>query len=135
MHIIVCLDDRDGMLFNKRRQSQDRWVRQRVAGLSAGGVLRMNGYSARQFEPECIPHAQISHNFLTEAAPGDWCFVENEPLSPFEEQIESLVIFRWNRVYPAETRLDVPLDRWKLTESGEFPGYSHDKITMEVYRR
>lgn len=135
MHIIVCLDDRNGMLFNNRRQSQDRRVRQRVGGLTAGSVLRMNGYSARQFEPEIIPHAQISDNFLMEAVPGDWCFVENQPLTPIEEQIESIIIFRWNRVYPADTRLDISLDRWKLTESSEFPGYSHDKITMEVYRR
>ena len=135
MNIILCLDKRNGMLFNRRRQSQDRVLRQRVLDLTAGSVLRMNTYSVKQFEPESIPHALISEDFLSEAQPGDWCFVENTALSPHEEAIESLTVFRWDRVYPADTRLDIALEGWKLTEAVEFSGYSHEKITMEVYRK
>ena len=34
MNIIVCLDDKNGMMFNKRRQSQDRVLRQRMLELA-----------------------------------------------------------------------------------------------------
>ena len=135
MNIILCLDKRNGMLFNRRRQSQDRVLRQRIADLTARSILRLNAYSAKQFEPEIITHAEISENFLWEAQPGDWCFVENAALAPFLEKIESLVVFRWDRVYPADTRLDLALEDWTLTESVEFSGYSHETITMEVYRK
>ena len=30
MIIMVCVDDNNGMMFNKRRQSQDRVLRQRM---------------------------------------------------------------------------------------------------------
>lgn len=135
MRILVCLDDKNGMLFNRRRQSQDRLVRQRMAELTAGGVLRLSPYSARQFEPGTIPNALICEDFLTQAKPGDWCFVEDRSLGPYEDRIETLVVFRWNRVYPADLRLDIPLDRWTLTETEKFPGHSHKTITMEVYRK
>lgn len=30
MNIIVCLDDKNGMMFNKRRQSQDKILRNSI---------------------------------------------------------------------------------------------------------
>ena len=46
MIIMICLDDRGGMLFNKRRQSQDVLLRQQILTETAGGRLWMNSYSA-----------------------------------------------------------------------------------------
>ena len=34
MIIMVCVDDNNGMMFNKRRQSQDRVLRQRMLELA-----------------------------------------------------------------------------------------------------
>ena len=51
MILAVCIDDRNGMLFNGRRQSQDRVLREDLVREAGGGPLWMNAYSARQFDP------------------------------------------------------------------------------------
>lgn len=135
MNVILCLDNKKGMMFNGRRQSRDRVVRERIARMAAGNVLRMNSYSAGQFR-EKLPNVRVSDSFMEESKAGEYCFVENTPLAPWVDQIEELTVFRWNRSYPADVRLDLELDGgWKLAKTEDFPGYSHDKITMEVYRR
>ena len=136
MIVMVCLDDKNGMMFNHRRQSQDRLLRQHILELAEGRVLRMNPYSARQFEEAELANVVVSEGFLTEGSEGEYCFVENEALLPYEEKMERLIVFRWNKTYPADLCLDLKLDSvWKLTGREEFQGYSHDVITMEVYER
>ena len=103
MHVIVCVDDRMGMLFNKRRQSQDQALRQELMKL--GAPLRMNAYSAKQFG-DC-PGIAVSEDFLDTAGPGDLCFVEDRKLLPYREKIESITLCRWNRAYPGDFRLDL----------------------------
>ena len=137
MIVIVCLDDNNGMMFNRRRQSQDRCLRERVLELTGQGVLWMNHYSAKQFDAANIPHLNIDDAFLQEAVTGQYCFVENAALAPFEQWIEKIIVFRWNRAYPADQYFDLQLtpDKWQKTETSEFAGSSHDLITMEVYTR
>ena len=68
---------------------------------------------------------------------GDCVFVEDRALAPFAERLEQLVVFRWNRVYPGDRYLDLDLAKgpWRKTEEQDFPGKSHERITMEVYTR
>ena len=47
MIVIACLDDNGGMMFNHRRQSQDRVLRAHIAALVGGAMLWMNHYSAQ----------------------------------------------------------------------------------------
>lgn len=51
MKIIVCVDNQNGMMFNHRRQSQDRVLRKRILELTGGKKLWMNAYSQKQFLP------------------------------------------------------------------------------------
>lgn len=44
-----------------------------------------------------------------------------------DEQIEQFIIYRWNRVYPADVSVEIGVE-WKLTETEEFPGFSHEKL-------
>ena len=83
------------------------------------------------------PEINIDDQFLSEAEKGDWCFVENVSVKPYEEWIEKCVVFKWNRTYPGDTFFDVTLpgSNWTLTEKEDFKGYSHDPITMEVYEQ
>ena len=97
MIVITCLDQKNGMMFNHRRQSQDSVLREHVAKLVANVPLWMNHYSASQFDTESIPNLNIDDAFLQEAAQGEYCFVEDAPLAPFEKWIERIVIFRWGR--------------------------------------
>lgn len=137
MIVITCLDQKNGMMFNHRRQSQDSILREHVAKLVANVPLWMNHYSASQFDTESIPNLNIDDTFLQEAAQGEYCFVEDAPLASFEKWIERIVIFRWNRTYPADRYFDLQLGsgQWHLVGTSEFVGHSHDMITMEVYER
>lgn len=133
MILIICVDDNGGMLFNHRRQSQDRLLRERILSLTAGKQLWMNHYSAKQFE--AIPQVNVDDNFLSKASDGEYCFVEDALLSPYEKRIEEVILFKWNRKYPGDLYFDINLndESWKMTSTQDFQGSSHEKITMEVY--
>ena len=134
---IVCVDDRGGTLFNGRRQSQDRLLCRRLLDDLDGRELWMNAYSRRQFGAWGDGRITVDEDFLAKAPPGAYCFVEGQPLAPFLERMEGLILIRWNRVYPADTYLDLSLTdgSWRLADRVEFPGSSHEKITKEVYLR
>ncbi len=133
MIVAVCVDDRNGMLFHRRRQSQDRALREDILS-RCSGPLHMDGYSAKLF----ADHADricVDEEFLSGAQAGEWCFVEDRPLTPWAEKIEKLVVYRWNRAYPADVHLDLKLELFALEDRQDFPGTSHDAITREIYHR
>ena len=133
MRIAVCVDDQNGMLFNRRRQSQDRLLREDLLREAGDRPLWINAYSARQFGP-LPPNVWTAEDFLEQAGPGEFCFVEDQDILPYQERIEGVLIYRWNRRYPADTRFPLSLEGWKLERREEFPGSSHERITKEVYR-
>jgi hypothetical protein len=55
-------------------------------------------------------------------------------LLPVADRIEELVIYHWNRKYPADFKLDLPYKKWKKQSKEEFAGFSHEKITKEIYQ-
>lgn len=134
MILIVCTDDDNGMAFANRRQSQDRLLRERLLQLS-GGKLWLNAYSAKQFSPEESAGFTIDESFLEHAGAGDFCFAETTDPAPYEERIEKLILYRWNRRYPASLHFSIPLAEhgWKLVSTEDFKGHSHETITEEVY--
>lgn len=134
MKIIVCLDDRDGMSFFGRRQSQDRVLREQLLLLTAGEALWMNGYSARQFT-EQTNRIVVDTDYLRNAPENAWCFVETDDIGPFLDRLSRVVIYRWNRHYPSDRVFPIGEleNKWVLESSREFPGSSHDVITEEVY--
>ena len=129
MILTVCVDDRMGLSLGGRRLSKDSALREKLWKLSCG-KLRMSAYSARQFDFPVYSGA----DYLSGAKEGDWCFVENNDYVVFTDSIEKIVLFRWNRRYPADTYFEFP-GKWTLVSAGDFPGTSHEKITMEVYER
>lgn len=52
-----------------------------------------------------------------------------------QTQVDSVILYKWNRVYPADQYFAMDLSGWKLVETVEFPGSSHEKITEERYER
>ncbi|MBQ8799109.1 MAG: ribonuclease Z [Lachnospiraceae bacterium] len=135
MIVCVAVDDKNGMMFNKRRQSQDRNLREHLIKECGGSALWMNEYSAKQFGEEIAPNVIVGNDFLSKAGEEEYCFVENLPLTEVEAKINKLIIFKWNRVYPADTYFDISLEGWKMTETEEFVGSSHELITKEVWMR
>ena len=133
MRLIVCLDDRDGMTFLCRRQSQDALLRQDMLAYVDGQGLWMNSYSAAQFGNDCNISVSEQPGEHTE---GGYCFVENLPVSAFLPA-EELVIYRWNRHYPSDKKFPLAqaLEGMQLVSTVEFAGSSHEIITREVYKR
>ncbi len=137
MILIAALDNSDGLLFNQRRQSQDRLLRQHILALIGPEKLFLNEYSADLFATEAKPEQlHISEHFLTEAGPGQYCLIENVSVQDYKDKVEKIIIFRWNRDYPADFYFDIDLQQnWQLESSADFVGSSHDKITEETYTR
>ena len=135
MIVFLCADKKNGMAFHQRRQSLDRAVRADILTMAAGKPIWMTPYSARQFsEPEAV--LRVSEEPLREAGESALCFAEFPPLAHSLERIEALVLYRWDRVYPADQWLDLDLHSgFRLVSSCDFSGHSHDKITKEVYQR
>lgn len=133
MRVIVCLDDNEGMLFNKRRQSKDRKVLENIAGMTES--IWIHSFSEKLFaEAEISPKVTVDDAFLEKAGEQEYCFVENMQLLPHVDKIEELIIYHWNRKYPADFKLDIPYKRWKKISKEEFVGFSHEKITKERYQ-
>lgn len=134
MNIIVCIDEENGILFNGRRQSKDRVLRDHARAM-AGNDLWMNGYTARQFaEDGC--NVIVDEAFLDNAPENAWCFVENVDLLPYLDQISRVAVYRWNRLYPSDRKFPMKAfsARWTLVSREEFAGSSHERITQEVYQ-
>ena len=137
MILIAALDNSDGLLFNQRRQSQDRLLRQHILALIGPEKLFLNEYSADLFATEAKPEQlHISEHFLTQAGPGQYCLIENVSVQDYKDKVEKIIIFRWNRDYPADFYFDIDLQQnWQLESSADFVGSSHDKITEETNTR
>ena len=134
MNLVVCLDENNGMLFNGRRQSQDRAVRADLLASIGEAPLWLNGYSARPFA-DAADRLRVDEAFWQKAGAGAWCLAE-EPVPPgVWPAVESVTVYRWHRRYPADVAFAFPDDGWTLTESRDFAGFSHERITKEVYVR
>ena len=134
MVAVVCVDDRNGMLFNRRRVSRDREQQEDLLALCGEKKLWINGFSAKLFAP-FAGKVVVDDAFLQLAGEGEFCFVENEPLQPWLERLEGVVIYRWNRLYPSDTVFDLDLTGFMCKERLDFAGSSHETITREIYIR
>ena len=137
MVLCVAVDDKMGMTFNRRRQSKDALLRKKLLEISKGHRLYMNNYSAKQFENVSDYNIVVDDEMLDKACDDDFCFVEDLPLKGYEQLINKIFIFRWNRLYPADMFFDISLDdnNWILDSAIEFEGNSHKNITMEKWIR
>lgn len=140
MIVIACVDNNMGLLFNQRRQSQDRILRERVLQRCEDCRLWMNAYSYQLFKGQGVNKditICIAEDFLAKAAAGDYCFVENADAANYIDKIEQIILFCWNRDYPADFYFTVPVHSkpWQLLNREDFDGSSHEKITEEVYGR
>lgn len=136
MHLYICVDDRGGLRFNHRRQSRDSAVSSDILHCTNGAALYMTAYSRKLFS-ESATNIVCTDEPAAIAAAGEHCFAESLPLSPFLEKFETISIYRWNRVYPSDERLDFDPSQtgFQLKSTVDFPGTSHEIITKEVYTR
>ncbi len=136
MKIIVCLDDNGGMMFNDRRQSRDREVISDIIATVNGEKLYIDEYSASLFDGRQANIA-IASNMPAVAGESDFCFIENKAVSSFSGLFDEITVYKWNRVYPADTLFDFDLaaNGFELISTVDFEGYSHEKITKEIFKK
>lgn len=137
MNIIICLDDNNGMMFNKRRQSQDRILRADLKEFIKDKDLYMNNYSYKLYKDIDNGNIKVSENFLEQCTENCFCLVEDKLLNNYINKINNIIIYKWNRIYPSDLYFDINLisNSWELLETKEFEGSSHEKITRIIYRR
>ena len=134
MKLIVCLSDDGGMLFNQRRQSRDRVLIADMIRHVQNTTLWVDDYSAPLFG-ENAPTMRAVSAPAKEAQTGDYCFVERTPLPQNVDNVEELIIYRWNRLYPSDVFFTLDMSAFRLAESTEFVGSSHEKITKEIWKK
>lgn len=136
MILVICIDENGGMLFNNRRQSQDKILRERLLSLVNDSKLMMNSFSKNQFTDD-MPNIVVSDDFLEQSTCGDFCFVENIDITPYLKNAEQIIVYKWNRAYPFDMKFDISIldNDWQLCSKVDFVGSSHEKITEEVYKQ
>ena len=120
------------MMFGGRRQSRDKILCERVLAL-AGGKLYMSNYSAKLFgEKEGII---ADDNYSLHAGEDDFCFAEDMDITL--ENVNQIIIYRWNRHYPADKRFGFDLEAlgFSLVSSEDFIGNSHPVITEQIFKK
>ena len=137
MKLILCLDDNNGMMFNKRRQSQDKNLRLSIKDTVKDHLLYMNSYSYKLYNDIDDGNIIVDENFLQKCENENFALVEDLNLHEYTNNIDLIIVYKWNRVYPSDKKLDINLkdNIWTLISSEDFQGSSHDKITKEIYRR
>lgn len=135
MNVFICLDDNNGMLYNGRRQSRDRAVIEDILGYIGNEKIWVNSYSSKLF-PASSDRIMVEDNFPQNICGDSYCFLENIPIKWYEDSIDTIIVYYWNRVYPTDTYLDIDLiSDWEVIGTKEFGGKSHEKITRKIYRR
>ena len=118
MILAFCIDDQGGLAFNHRRQSRDRAL---VADLLAAAGARPGAVTVVD-----APGAVSADGIL---------FLENADPAAYIPHAEELLLYRWNRLYPADLTLNGTPVQWgyRLQDATDFAGTSHEKITKEWY--
>ena len=133
MKLIFCIDNKNGMTFSGKRQSSDKNLREWIINYAQGSKLRMSIYSAKQFENNASVSAD--DDYMSKAEENDVCFIEDGSYST--DNASEIVLCKWNRHYPADRFFDTDLKAagFRRVKSEDIAGTSHEKITIETYRR
>ena len=125
MNLIVCIANNNGIMFNKRRVSKDALLIERLKGITKENKIYVSEYSKPLFDG--FDNLVLSIENLTN---NDFYFLEDED---YNGNIDKIIIYKWNRDYPADKYFDIDLSSYKLISTQDFQGSSHDLITEEIY--
>ncbi len=124
--VIITLDDKNGRTLFGKRLSKDRLLIQDM--ITSCGCICASPYTAALFTDKDKIISPIPEDIPEDA----FLFLETEEIP---SSADTMIAYRWNRHYPSDSKYDPEGNGWKMVSSSEFPGYSHEKITKEVYKR
>lgn len=135
MVLITCVDEKNGMLFNNRRQSRDRILIDHICKLIGDRKLWVNSFSKELFEIQKNNNLITDDDFINKINKDEFCFIENISPVTLVDKIDRIILYNWNRAYPADRYFDIQLENWILQSEKDFVGSSHEKITERIYIR
>ena len=65
----------------------------------------------------------------------EYCFVENIDVNTIINKVDKIIVYNWNRHYPADRYFNINLEEWVVDSEKEFSGSSHEKISEKIYVR
>ena len=133
MTLVLCLDDNLGMMFNHRRQSRDRVLIEELLTTVGDRRLFVSPYSKTLF-PEGAAPITVAEDPGAAAGENDFAFVEDTDPTAAWDRVTSVMLYRWNRAYPGDQYFRGDMTGFLLSETNEFVGSSHEKITKEVWK-
>ena len=133
--VALCVDDENGMMFGGRRQSRDRVLIGELMQSHGKTTVCIGPYSKLLFSE--YPEVQLCEDPLEECPNGGVCFIEDCSVLKHLQEIGTLIVYHWNRRYPADFyfEFDPIAQGFTLVSVQEFEGSSHEKITKEIYRK
>ncbi|MBE5817123.1 MAG: ribonuclease Z [Clostridiales bacterium] len=133
MTLIICIDEKGGLSFANRRQSQDRALREYIMSNFVTDKIIMSNYSYKQFSE--YTNVIADDDFLINAVKGDVCFIEGYEIPV--DRASKIILCNWNRHYPADKffNTDLAAKGFDKISENRIKGYSHDEITIETYIR
>lgn len=128
MTIILCLDDKNGLAFNKRRQSRDKYLIENVMQHENVCILE---HSAGLFTEYSVNKVNDVTNL-----PNDATYF-HEILDPKDiiDRFDTVIIYHWNRHYPSDITFKLKTGLYEKIFEEEFVGFSHEKITKEIFKK
>ena len=133
MKVISIVDDDYGIMFNNRRVSKDSVLNEQIIKMLDGRKLWLSLYSKQLFGN--YENIEVNQEFGF-AGKDDFCFVEDSEIVSYEDMVDEVYLYKWNRKYPSDVKFPKDmLNDFKLEGSTDFEGNSHEKITEERYVR
>lgn len=132
MILIFTLDEQNGTQFAGKRQSTDRALADNILEV-AGNRLYMKATSQGFFANATQPNSAHIVTDFADVPTDAYIFAEEVVPASIMDAAEKIYVYRWNRRYPSFTKDRVDLAGYQCYVENEFPGNSHEKITMEVY--
>ncbi len=129
MKLIVCIDNKNGMMFGGRRQTKDSVVIEKIADITNGCKVYTTAYSVPLLKG-C--DAVVCDN-LFEQGTNDFVFCENFEIEL--SNVSEIYVFCYNRKYPADKFFNRDLKQFQKISKTEFAGNSHPKITLTQYKK
>ena len=132
MTLVFCTDDNSGVAFNDRRQSRDSKLIDDLYQTFESVLI--GEYSAPLFAGR---PATLCADPVAQARERDAVFLEKTDTAALLDKADELVIYKWNRRYPADLYFtgDPAACGFSLSEESDFVGSSHEQITRQVWRR
>lgn len=135
MILITCVDKNKGMLFNNRRQSKDRNLIKHICKMVKNNKIWINSFSKDLFEEQKYSNIIVDDEFINKIKEEEYCFIENISPVTLENKISKIILYSWDREYPADMYFNIKLENWILESEAEIKGSSHKRITQQIFIR